>query len=221
MIMTICCVFIHFTVDRSSSSRSRGHKLENPLRINNVSVNCEQKGSNHDTMLLSLLSITTPPLNLFLLFFSLITYSIVTATMNIIQFLTSLIAAMALAPLLVSAQDSTIHPTAKFENPVATNCLTDCAAGISGLKFDGDAITAGSKCFSTCLERNGLADNVILKLDSAPLNPGDVHTQIIFCEAAATATFATCMMFAWSWGAKAICSANYFAQMVPCVCCLP
>jgi len=172
------------------------------------------------SMLLSLLSITTP-LILFLLFFSLITYSIVTAIMNIIQLLTSLIAAMALAPLLVSAQDGTIHPIAKFENPVANNCITDCTAGISGLKFDGDAIMAASKCFTTCLERHGLADNVILKLDSAPLNPGGVQAQIVVCEAAATAAFGVCMMFAWSGSAKASCAAHYAAAMIPCVCCLP
>jgi len=172
------------------------------------------------SMLLSLLSITTP-LILFLLFFSLITYSIVTAIMNIIQLLTSLIAAMALAPLLVSAQDGTIRPIPKFENPVANNCIIDCTAGISGLKFDGDAIMAASKCFVTCLDRHGLADNVILKLDSAPLNPGGVQAQIVVCEAAATAAFGVCMMFAWGGNAKKACAAHYAAAMIPCICCLP
>ena len=140
--------------------------------------------------------------------------------MNIIQFLNSLIAVMVLTPLLVSG--STLTVKGIFENEIANNCATDCVAGISGNILDVESILAAASCFTSCLDRNGLADNQILTVKREALTSSEgVTTQLVACEAAATAAFGVCMGFAWTNSAKAQCTAHYAAAMVPCLCCLP
>jgi len=130
-----------------------------------------------------------------------------------------------LASLLASlATGRDIVPIFKpvFENPLANNCLTDCAAGVIDHKsIDSDALMAIAKCFSSCLERNGLAEGNILTLDkSAPLvNVIDVD-KMLPCDvanAAAMVKYEICMAFAWTGPAKVQCTAAYYADLMICL----